>query len=196
MFLLLACAGWAQGVQNMEIIWMVGGIHSSGSIIQGTDATLSGTVGFVTQFNYAYQIASTKAGNLWLETPMTFTWQGIGTITGSTVASIDRDVWYFTPGIRLKTPTVGRVSFYGLLGGGVGWFSKESSIASGANGTVMVDSLVHASPVFDFAGGMDLRLSRLLSLRAEGRDFFSAPNLGGVSGHNHPVFLAGLAFHF
>ena len=196
MFLLLACAGWGQGVQNMEIIWMVGGIHSSGTIIEGTDALLTGTTGFVTQFNYGYQIKSTKAGNLWLETPMTFTWQGIGTISGSTVASIDRDVWYFTPGVRLKTPTFGRISFYGLAGGGYGWFSKVDSIVSGSNGTVMVDSRLQASPVFDFAGGIDLRLSRLVSLRGEGRDFFSAPNLGGVAGHNHPVFLAGLAFHF
>lgn len=180
----------------MEIIWMVGGIHSSAAIINGTDATLSGTTGFVTQFNYGYQITSTKAGNLWIETPMTFTWQGIGTISGSTVASIDRDVWYFTPGIRLKTPTFGRVSFYGLTGGGYGWFSKVDSIVSGSNGTVMVDSRLQASPVFDFAGGIDLRLSRLVSLRGEGRDFFSAPNLGGVTGRNHPVFLAGLAFHF
>jgi hypothetical protein len=81
-FLFLACASWGQGIQNMEIIWMVGGIHSSAAIINGTDATLSGTTGFVTQFNYAYEIASTKAGNLWIETPMTFTWQGIGTISG------------------------------------------------------------------------------------------------------------------
>jgi hypothetical protein len=113
-----------------------------------------------------------------------------------TVASIDRDVWYFTPGIRLKTPTFGRVSFYDLAGGGVGWFSKVSSIVSGANESVIVDSRVQGSPVFDFAGGIDLRLSRLVSLRGEGRDFFSARNLGGVAGHNHPVFLVGLAFHF
>ena len=196
MFLLLTCAAWAQGVQNMEAFWMVGGVHSSASVVQGTNALLSGSVGFATQIGWAYQVASTKAGNLWIDTPSTYSWQGFGTITGSTVASVDRDVWYFTPGVRLKTPTFGRVSFYGVLGGGIGAFSKVDSVVSGANGTVMANSSVHISPVFDYAGGIDLRLSRLLSLRGEGRDFFSAAHLGGVSGHNHPVFLAGLAFHF
>src|ERR1700722_9948699 len=196
MFIGLGCASWAQGLQNMEAIWMVGGVHSSGSVVVGTNAVLSGSAGFVTQISWAYQVASTKAGNLWIETPMTYTWQGIGMISGSTVASIDRDVWYATPGLRLKTPTFGRVSFYGLVGGGIGSFSKVNSVVSGANGTVLVNSEVHISPVFDFAGGIDLRLSRLLSLRGEGRDFFSGRNLGGVSGHNHPVFLVGLAFHF
>ena len=195
MFVLLGCAGWAQGLQNMEIIWMVGGVNSSSSSVAGTNGVLSGSVGFVTQFNYGYQITSTRAGNLWIETPLTFTWQGIGTITGTTIASIDKNAFYFTPGLRLKTPTYGRVSFYAVAGGGTGSLSRIASVVSGANGTVTANSYSEIRPVADFAGGIDVRLSRLLSLRFEGRDFVSAANLGGVSGHNHPVVLVGLAFH-
>lgn len=180
----------------MEIIWMFGGISSSSSLVSGTNAVLTGSAGAVTQFSGGYQVGSTKAGSLWIELPMTFTWQGTGTINGNTVASIDRNAWYFTPSVRLKSPTVGRFTFYGAAGGGMGALSKTNSVDSGANGTVQINSTVQIRPVFDYAGGIDLRLSRLLSIRAEGRDFVSAANLGGVSGHNHAVFLAGFAFHF
>jgi len=196
MFVLLGCASFAQGVQNMEIILLVGGATSSGSVVQGTNASISGSAGFAMQTNWGYQLASTKAGNLWLETPITYTFEGTGIVTGTTVASINRNGWFFTPGLRLKTPTYGRVSIYGAVGGGVGSLGTTTSVVSGANGTVMVNSTVQYHPLFDFAGGIDLRLSRRLSLRAEGRDFVSAANLGGVAGHNHPVFLAGLVFHF
>lgn len=196
MFLLVGCSSWAQGLQNRDIVWMFGGISSSSSVVAGTNAVLAGSAGVATQITFGYQVASTKAGNLWIETPLTFTWQGIGSVTGTTVASIDRDAFYFTPSVRLKSPTFGRVSFYGAAGGGIGSLSKTNSVVSGANGTVQVNSLVQIRPVFDYAGGIDVRLSRLLSLRGEGRDFVSAANLGGVSGHNHPVFLVGFAFHF
>lgn len=196
MFTLVAATGWAQGVQNMEFSWMLGGVNSASSIVAGTNGVLSGSAGFALQFGYAYQLASTKAGNIWLEVPTTYTFQGVGTVSGTTVASIDRNAWYITPGVRLKTPTYGRVSFYGSLGGGAGSLNKIESSVTAPNGTVTVNSLMNFNPALDFSGGIDLRLSRLLSVRAEGRDFVTPANLGGVSGHNHPLFLAGLAFHF
>lgn len=195
MFTLLGCMSWAQGVQNMEYIGMVGGVHSSGSIVEGTNVVLSGSSGFTAQMGFAYQVLSTKAGNLWIETPFTYVWQGTGSIAGATIAGFSRNVTYVTPGVRLKTPTFGRVSFYGSIGGGFGGFWQIDGVVSGANGIVTANTDFHTRPVFDFAGGIDLRLSRLLSLRAENRDFVTAPNLLGVTGHNHPVFLIGLVFH-
>jgi hypothetical protein len=155
-----------------------------------------GSAGFAYQLNYGYQLTSTKAGNLWLETPFTYVFQGLATFTGTTMGSIDRTGIYMTPGLRLKTPTYGRVSFYGALGGGSGSFSRVTSVTSQANGTLLANESRSIHPVADFAGGIDLRLSLRISLRAEGRDFLSAAHLGGVDGHHHPVFLAGLAFHF
>ncbi len=187
--------GWAQGVQNMEYIVMAGGVHSSGSIVEGTNVVLTGSSGFTAQMSFGYQVASTKAGNLWIETPITYVWQGTGSIAGTTIGGFSRNVTYVTPGLRLKTRTFRRVSFYGSIGGGFGGFWQIDGVVSGANGTVMANTTFHTRPVFDFAGGIDLRLSRLLSLRAENRDFFTARNLLGVTGHNHPVFLIGIAFH-
>jgi hypothetical protein len=195
MFIVLGLTGWAQGVQNMEYIGMVGGVHSSASIVEGTNTVLSGSSGFTFQINYAYQVKSTKAGNLWIETPFTYTFQGTGAIAGTSIAGFSRDITYITPGVRLKSPTFGRVSFYGAAGGGYAGFWRIDGLVTGQNGTVTAAISFHPSAIFDYAGGFDVRLSRLVSLRAEGRDFFSAANLGGVTGHNHPVFLIGLAFH-
>ena len=52
------------------------------------------------------------------------------------------------------------------------------------------------SPAFGFGGGIDLRLTRLLSLRGDARDFVTKADLGGVTGRNHGIFQAGFAFHF
>jgi len=195
MFILLSCMGWAQGSQNTEMSGMVGGVNSSDSVVQGTNYVISGSTGFAWQLDFAYQLISTKAGNLWLETPFTYSWQATGSITGATITGFSRDVTYITPGVRLKSPTFGRVSFYGALGGGYAGFWKIDGVVSGPTGTVAANTSFHPRAVFDFAGGIDLRLSRLLSLRAEGRDFVSEANLGGVTGHNHPVFLIGIVFH-
>jgi hypothetical protein len=197
MLMLFGCAGWAQSMQNMEIIFMVGGLTTanSSSTFSGTNYTIAGTAGFVDQVSYAYQVGSTGAGNFWLEVPQTFTWAGSGTISGSTVTSFDKNAWYFTPGLRFKTRTYGRVSVYGAAGFGVGSLFTVQSVVSGANGSVTARSTENFHPAGDFGGGVDVRLSRLLSIRAEGRDFVTGPNLGGVSGHNHPGFLAGFVFH-
>ena len=47
-----------------------------------------------------------------------------------------------------------------------------------------------------FGGGLDLRLSRLVSLRAEARDFITRKGLDGSDGHNHVVYGFGLGFHW
>jgi hypothetical protein len=208
MFIFLGCAGWAQGVQNAEIIVMVGGVYSHSAVVESGNVVLSGTTivegptvvlsgssGFTTQLSFGYQVASTKLGNVFIETPFTYTWQATGSIVGAMIGGFSRDVTYITPGVRLKTRTFRRVSFYGAAGGGYAGFWRIDSVISGPNGTVAANTSFHPSAVFDYAGGVDLRLSRLLSLRAEARDFVSAANLGGVTGHNHPVFLIGFVFH-
>ena len=48
----------------------------------------------------------------------------------------------------------------------------------------------------DFGGGLDFRLTRLVSLRAEARDFVTGRGLGGVEGRNHPIFSFGLGIHW
>jgi hypothetical protein len=195
--LLLAVLGspaFAQGVQNSDFSFLFGGGHTSGVIVNNPmgPETLSGSVTFSLQVSYGYQFVSTKAGSLYLEVPQTFVFDLSGTAHGQTVTSLDRNSWYFTPGVRFKVPTGTRLSFYGVLGGGLASFFEQDSTV---NGQVVATNHASFHPALETGGGIDVRISRWLSLRAEGRDFISAPGFGGASGHNHAILLAGIAFH-
>jgi hypothetical protein len=191
----LGSASFAQGVQNMDISFMFGAVHASGGDFNGPNGseTISGSAGVTTQISYGYQFTSTKAGSLYLELPNTFVFNATGTVTGGSVSSLNRDTWYFTPGVRYKIPTGTRISFYGVLGGGIAGFNERDAVV---NGQVTATTASSFHPVLDVGGGVDLRISRWLSLRGEGRDFISSAGLGGSTGHNHVAFLFGLAFHF
>jgi hypothetical protein len=47
-----------------------------------------------------------------------------------------------------------------------------------------------------FGGGLDFRVTRLISLRGEVRDFVSRKGIGLTDGRNHPVFGFGMGFHW
>ena len=51
-------------------------------------------------------------------------------------------------------------------------------------------------PAMDFGGGIDFRLTRLLSIRCEGRDYVTRSNAGGFSGAHHAALDVGVGFHF
>ena len=58
-------------------------------------------------------------------------------------------------------------------------------------------TLGSVTAAFDFGGGLDIRLTRLLSLRGEGRDLFlSQGGLSSSGGRNHPIVSFGFALHF
>ena len=48
----------------------------------------------------------------------------------------------------------------------------------------------------EFGGGLDFRLTRLVSLRGEVRDFVSGRGLGGVAGRHHPIYGFGVGLHW
>ena len=209
LFFLLDCAAWAQGAQNTELTGMIGGIGSSSVTFPAT-ANASGnstslffarSAAFIGQVSYGYQLPKPGNGHIWIEAPVTFFVRGSDTIDAnsplSTVAWLT-NYWLITPGLRFKSRKFGRVSFYGAVGGGLGLFNEIVNGESGPNGTVFATAAVHPHPVFDYAGGIDIRLSRLLSLRAELREFVSTENAWGISapmGHNHSAPIIGLAFH-
>ena len=56
--------------------------------------------------------------------------------------------------------------------------------------------IASTAAAFGFGGGLDFRLTRLLSLRFEGRDFVTRAGLGGERGRTHPFFAVGIGFHF
>jgi hypothetical protein len=185
----------AEKSQNSEFSVLAGATSPTAHVIVGPNAIVTGQTGGAVQLAYSYQALSCAAGYLYVEIPVTFTIAVHGAFVGNgVVSSSSNDMSLLTPGVRFKLPIQARLSAYGVAGGGVGWFHKNESRVDKSG--VFVGSSLTVHGVFDVGGGLDFRLTRLLSLRGEVRDFISGKNLGGASGRNHPVYELGLAFHF
>jgi hypothetical protein len=208
----LGTAAFAQRAQNTDISFLFGAVGTSGSVASTTMATIpSGTSGptplapvetgsfsAAWQTNFGYQVASFSKGSLYVETPFVFEWSGSGTVSGAagnpSVTSIDHSSWYVLPGVRWKIPTGTRLSFYGALGGGVQFVHVEDVFL--ANQQVTSTKTTLAKPVLDFGIGMDVRVSRWLSLRVDARDYVHSPASDVAPHYNHAAIFAGFAFHF
>jgi opacity protein-like surface antigen len=159
--------------------------------------TQTGSVAPSLQLNYAWQVIERKT-YLYVELPLVVPFRESGTVTTSptgtvTVGNAGPDV-FFTPGLRLKISPQSRVSFYGAAGVGIASFGAGTIKASPS--LTSVTGGRENSVAMDFGGGIDLRLTRLLSLRGDVRDFVTRAGLGDVSGRNHGIFQVGIAFHF
>ena len=195
--LLLICifllAPLAARAQNSDFGFLVGVTLPQGEVAVGPRTYVRGEVGGGVQFNYAFQ-AIQHAVDLYVECPLVISALGASRVTpGLVTASTGIDL-FFTPGVRLKFSPESRVSFYGALGGGLGSFGEIRS--STGNGNVSVSGGRTTTAALDFGGGLDFRLTRLLSLRVEGRDFVTRSGLGGSAGMHHTMVQFGIAFHF
>jgi opacity protein-like surface antigen len=99
-----------------------------------------------------------------------------------------------TPGIRFNVAPHSRVSLYVAAGVGPAVFGEDTAVAGA--GFVRRDTSWTVGAAFDFGGGLDFRLTRLVSLRVEACDFVTGRGLGGVEGRNHPIFSFGLGIHW
>ena len=188
---LVSGAAWAQRVQNMDISFLAGPAITSSSTIPGSNVKVEGTTGYSNSTGYGYQIVRTRAGSLWIEFSPTFVSPGFA---GSNISGrVSTSFSAFTLGLRLMVPVHSRISVYGALGGGSGGF-RYPVIAGGAEPRVTSNSTIHG--VFQFGGGVDFRLTRILSIRGEVRDFVTGSGLSGSVGPHHVVPLVGVALHF
>ena len=193
---ILACGtALAQRSQNSEFSFLAGVSGPSSHTVIGPSVIITGSVGASIQLAYSYQALSCAAGYLYVEVPATFTFRAHGTVIGNgVVSSADNNMSLLTPGVRFKLPIQSRLSVYGVAGGGIGSVGRDETNISKSG--IFIGTVRTEHGVFDVGGGLDFRLTRLLSLRGEGRDFITGKNLGGESGRNHPVYEFGLAFHF
>lgn len=210
----LGTAAFAQRAQNTDISFLFGAVGTlgpsgpptfaiipsgpSGPTPIGPAPTVTGSFGFAMQANFGYQVKSFSKGSLYVETPFVFVWSGSGTVSGvqgnTSVDSIDHSSWYILPGMRWRIPTGTRVSFYTALGGGVAFIHEEDVLV--ANPLVMTTNATLAKPVLDFGVGMDVRISRWLSLRVDARDYVHSSASDVPQHYNHAAVFAGVAFHF
>jgi len=190
LILMLLIAGRARG-QNSDLALLAGIVGPHGRVVAGPNPIASGSVGASGQINYAWQVLQRKV-DLYVELPLVLTGSSSGTVTtSSTISSTGTDI-FFTPGARLKISPQSRVSFYGALGGGIGSVSATQT-TTGATLTVISER--RTTPALDFGGGGDFRLTRLLSLRLDVRDFVSRA-VPPSDGRNRWMALVGIAFHF
>jgi opacity protein-like surface antigen len=191
---LAASMGFAQspnaGPQNSDLSFLAGPVFGSTQGVLATGETVKVTGYFSFQSDFAHTIHSYSFGDLWYEFPSTYASRDSASVGG---ASNSYSEYFVTPGVRLHVPVGSRVSFYGAAGGGYGNFNTTLEYVS-PGAVSQHNSNWHGA--FDFGGGVDFRLTRLLSLRGEIRDFVTGRGLGGVDGRNHLLTLFGVAVHF
>jgi len=185
----LGCgAAWAQ--QNVDISVLFGNPGSRAYTVAGTDITASGTNAYTSLTSWGYQIERLGSGSLWVQ------WSGIDARPDDLAASLPgsgKTTWQtYAAGVRIMEPLVKRLSVYGLTEVGGGLFHAVGE-RGGSSPSVYTVRTFHG--VFEFGGGMDFRLVRWFSLRAEFRDLVTGDQLGGAAGRQHPLPMFGIAFH-
>lgn len=191
-FLMFLLAGGVLRAQNSDLALLVGITGPHGQVAAGPSPFVSGSVGASGQINYAWQVLQ-RSVDLYVELPLVIAAESSGTVNGTAVSASTGSNIFFTPGARLKFSPQSRVSFYGALGGGLASIGTNRSTVGSS--IVAVNDRV-TSGALDFGGGLDFRLTRLLSLRVDGRDFVTRAGLGGSTGRHRWMVQFGIAFHF
>ena len=173
------------GPQNSDFSFLLGSPLGGSSAVasNGTRATTSPSYCF--QSAFAHTVHSFTFGDLWFEVPSTTEDRPASN------ADIDYSAFYVTLGARLTVPLGSRWSFYGATGGGYVEFTADERLTPDGKD----HSLTNFHGAFDVGLGIDFRLTRLLSIRGESRDYVTGRGLGGVAGRNHVIALFGLAVH-
>jgi hypothetical protein len=179
---------WAQRVQNSDFFWSFGLVPSHSQNVGG--ATASSGASFSMSYGYGYQILRKSAASLWAEVEVGF---GNGKLHSPALSGYGSSQWNaYAPGLRLMAPVHPRLALFVSAGGGAGGF-QEARIVTTAAPSIASQLTWHG--VFDTGGGVDIRLKRGFSLRAEFRDFITGRGLSGVEGRHHPTAGIGFAFH-
>jgi hypothetical protein len=189
--MLLPGAAWAQRLQNVDIYMLGVAAFTDSYSIPGSNVTVQKARGFSTTTGYGYQIARTSAGSIWIDLSPAFVLSGR---SGSSIGGrADNGFSAFTLGLRFMLPIHSRVALLGTAAGGGGAFHYPV-ITGGERPRVTSNSTWHG--VAQLGGGLDFRLTRLLSIRGEVRNYSTGKGLSGATGRHHVVPMIGVAFHF
>ena len=114
-------------------------------------------------------------------------------VVASTIKSAIRDVasLYVVPGVRIKFVPEGKVSPWFSIGAGYSLYEHSTSLLSGILSPV--GRYVNRGTIA-YGGGLDWKLWRNVSLRAEARDFYSGSpnyNVAGTGGGQHNQVAGG-----
>jgi hypothetical protein len=177
--------------QRQEVGLLLGGVSASDHEISSPPGgSVQISTGLTYYANYAVRLADLKVASVHFEVPFAAT-PSIDISSRTVTVPRNYAALFITPGLRVKFLPSAHLSPYFALGGGYGRFDEsnfrvDNQPNTGRRGT--------NSGVFDFGGGIDVRVLSWLSLRGEVRDFYTdKPNFNeSVSrSRQHNVLSAG-----
>ncbi len=118
---------WAQN-SDLGLLIGVSPMKAQSSIAGGV---ISSSVDGNVQLDYSVQFKQTPAGAFYIEFPLAVVFHE-SSVVGPNIVSSDRNIIFFTPGVRWKLWVHSRVSFYAALGGGIASFGAETSVVGPA----------------------------------------------------------------
>ena len=188
-----------QGTEHLpsqELTFSLGGISGQTRTLTGSPAGTAQTAADRTLgVNYGHHLAATRVAALYGEIEFVAI-PNRGVTSATAVVAQNYASLYVTPGVRLKLFPRWRFSPWGAIGGGYALYQESNQLSNGQNTT---DKFLNRG-VFDYGGGVDYRLFRLIGLRGEVRDFLSGnPNLNAAptsSTQHNVVASGGIVLHF
>lgn len=141
----------------------------------------------------AYRIAAVPFVSAYVEVPVVGTLNSTVTTAGLG-SSASYSALFVAPGLRLKLWPGFFASPWVAAGGGLAHFSASSGLrTAGGNDTTNTG-------VFDYGGGLDVKIAPFISARGEVRDFYSGGlgfNLSNFNERQHNIVAtAGLVLRF
>jgi hypothetical protein len=145
-------------------------------------------------FHIANQCAAGSFGRLSLELPIMW---ADGRYQSSTRAILGRKAnsTFITPGLRLQRNLSPRTTVYAAAGLGIVATNERVDIQTPNFTATATGTAYRIGLAGNIGGGIDFRLTQLLSIRFETRDFITKPNSTLFRRHNVTP-LIGLALHF
>ena len=191
-----ASAQGTEHLQSQELTFSLGGISGQTRTLRGSP---TGTAQIAADrtlgVNYGHHLVGTRVAALYGEIEFVAI-PNRGVTSATAVVAQNYASLYVTPGVRLKLFPRRRFSPWGAIGGGYALYQESNQLSDGQNTT---NKFLNRG-VFDYGGGVDYRLFRLIGLRGEVRDFLSGnPNLNArptLSTQHNVVASGGIILRF
>jgi hypothetical protein len=175
--------------QNQELTFSLGGIPGQTRNFQGSAGTTQISADRSFGINYGHRLLDAKIAALYGEIEFVALPNRNVTAATATVPQSYASL-YLAPGLRLKFFPTSRLSPWAAIGGGYALYQQSAKFSDGQNDT---NKFLNRG-VFDYGGGLDLRLFRFIGLRGEVRDFLSGNpglNVALNSGTQHNIVASG-----
>lgn len=189
----------AAGQEKNELTGIIGRTFISDQGVQGVstfDSTQHSGKGLTFEVDYGRRWRNWSVAALTLEVPFAYnTDEDVHFILGT--APKDYSSFFVTPSLRANLFANNGISPWVSVGGGFGHFSESSTLEFGGTNPGKTGT---TTGVFQIGGGFDVKVWRLVSVRAQVRDFYSGvPQLNVDTGKSrqHNLFVGGgVVFHF